>query len=318
LLDRSDSARRGPAWRTHLALVVVQVAFAGGAVEGKLAMRPAGAGGGGVEPIALAMARILGAAIFFQIVARAGSAKIHLPWRDHARIAGLAMLGIVLNQTLFLVGLRLTTAFAAALLGATIPVFTAALAVAFRVERTGARTVMGLALALGGVLWLTGIGTVDVGAIVIAVNCMSYALYIVLSRSIVRRLGALTFITWIFAWGAVLLAPLGAWPLAHGMATWGARGWELAGFMVAVPTIVAYFANAWALGRSTPTLVTVYIYLQPLLAAALQWVQLGEPVARTALVAAAFILAGVTLVATRRLAADRSAASAAQRAGEAG
>jgi drug/metabolite transporter (DMT)-like permease len=279
---------------------VVQLAFAGGAVEGKLAMRDAHAGGGGVEPLALAMARIVGAAVFFQLVARLGRQKLSMPWRDHARMAGLAMLGIVLNQTLFLLGLRITTSFAAALLGATIPVFTATLAIAFGVERASARTVVGLALALGGVLWLTGIGSLDVGALVIAVNCLSYAFYIVLSRTMVQRLGAVPFVTWIFAWGAVLLAPLGGWPLARGMAEWGPRGWVLAGFMVAVPTIVAYLANAWALGRSSPTLVTVYIYLQPLLAAALQWMQLGERVASRALGAAAFILAGVTVVATRR------------------
>jgi drug/metabolite transporter (DMT)-like permease len=296
---------------------VVQAAFAGGAVEGKLAMRAVEAGGGGVEPVALAMARIVGAALFFQAVARLGGAGLRLSWRDHARMAGLAMLGIVLNQTLFLLGLRLTTSFAAALLGATIPVFTATLAIALRVERASQRTAVGLALALGGVLWLTGIGKLDVGALVIALNCLSYAFYIVLSRGMVRRLGAVQFVTWIFAWGAVLLAPLGAWPLAHGMAVWGPRGWALTGFMVAAPTIVAYLANAWALGRSSPTLVTVYIYLQPLLAAGLQWVQLGERVGARALGASAFILAGVTVVATRRTNGARSAADRAQGVGQA-
>lgn len=300
LPERADIARRSSSWRTHAALVVVQMAFAGGAVEGKLAMRPLAAGGGAVDPIALAMARILGAAVFFHAVMRLRGQLRPVPWRDHARIAALAVLGIVLNQTLYLVGLRITTAFAAALLGATIPIFTAALAVVFRVERTSVRTAVGLGLALTGVLWLTGIGSVDVGALVIAANCLSYSLYIVFSRSAVQRAGALNFVTWLFTWSVLLLAPVGAWPLAHGALTWGPRAWVLVAFMVCVPTIVAYFANAWALGRSSPTLVTVYIYLQPLLAAALQWVQLGEPIATRALVASAFILAGVGVVASRR------------------
>ena len=262
------------------------------------------------------MARIVGAAVFFQVVARLGRQRLSMPWRDHARMAGPAMLGIVLNQTLFLLGLRVTTSFAAALLGATIPVFTATLAIAFGVERASARTVVGLALALGGVLWLTGIGRIDVGALVIAVNCLSYAFYIVLSRSTVQRLGAVPFVTWIFAWGAVLLAPLGGWPLVHGMAEWGPRGWVLAGFMVVVPTISWRTWRTHGLwGVSSPTLVTVYIYLQPLLAAALQWVQLGERVASRALGAAAFILAGVTVVATRRPPA-RSPANGAEGVGE--
>jgi drug/metabolite transporter (DMT)-like permease len=249
------------------------------------------------------MARMVGATLFFQVLTRTGPALFRqrsLPAREHLRIAGLSVLGIVLNQTLYLVGLRVTTAFAAAILGATIPVFTAALAVLFRVERPDVRTAAGLVLAIAGVLWLTGVGRLDVGAIVIALNCLSYSLYIVLSKRVVQRVGALTLVTWLFTWGAVMLAPLGVAPLVRGAAEWGPRSWGLVAFVVAVPTIVAYFANAWALGRSSPTLVTVYIYMQPVLAALLQWVQLGDRLELRAVVASAFILAGVGVVTSRR------------------
>jgi drug/metabolite transporter (DMT)-like permease len=276
------------------------MAFAGGAVEGKLAMRAAAAGGGGVDPFALAMARMLGAALFFQLLARVRRSR-PLPVREHARAALLSLLGIALNQTLFLMGLRITTAFAAALLGATIPVFTAALAVLLRVEKPAARTAVGLALAFSGVLWLTGGGSLDVGATLIAVNCLSYALYIVLAKPVLERVGALTLVTWVFTWGAVMMVPVGGLRLVVGVQEWGARGWWLVAFMIACPTIVAYLANAWALQRSTPTMVTIYIYLQPLLAALLQWVQMREPVSRRALVASALILAGVAVVTSRRL-----------------
>jgi drug/metabolite transporter (DMT)-like permease len=253
-----------------------------------------------VDPFALAMARMLGAAVFFQGMLRMTRQLRPLSWREHGRIGGLALLGIVLNQTLYLAGLRLTTAFAAALLGATIPVFTASLAIVLRVERAAASTAVGLALALGGVLWLTGVGRVDVGAVLIAVNCLSYSLYIVLSKGVLERLGALTLVTWAFTWGALMLVPVGGLALVRGAAEWGARGWLLVGFMVACPTIVAYLANAWALRRTTPTVVTIYIYLQPVLAAGLQWLQMREPVAQRALFASGLIFAGVTVVAVRR------------------
>jgi len=303
LQERANIARRPSGWATHGALLVVQAAFAAGAVEGKLAMRAPALGGGGVDPLALAMARMVGATLFFQVLTRVGTRAAiarSLPAREHLRIAGLSLLGIVLNQTLYLVGLRITTAFAAALLAATIPVFTAGLAVLFRVERASVRTGLGLALALAGVLWLTGVGRVDVGAIVIALNCLSYSLYIVFSKRVVERVGALTLVTWLFTWGAVMLAPVGLVHLARDVPGYGARAWTLVAFVVVVPTIVAYLANAWALGRSSPTLVTVYIYLQPVLAALLQWVQLGERVEARAIVAAGFILVGVGIVASRR------------------
>jgi drug/metabolite transporter (DMT)-like permease len=300
LRKRPDIARRPSSVAVHGALLVVQIAFAAGAVEGKLALNPFSSGGGGIEPLALAMARMSGAAIFFQAYARVTRTLRPVARADHWRIAGLSLLGVVLNQTLFLVGLHLTTAFAAALLGATIPVFAAAFAVVFRIERPSLRTAIGLVLAITGVLWLTGIGSIDRGAIAIALNCLCYALYIVLSKRVVERVGALTVVTWLFTWGSLLMAPLGGRGLLAGLTEWGERSWMFVAFFVAFPTIVAYLANAWALARSGPTLVTVYIYLQPLLAALMQWVQLGEPIAARALAAAAFILAGVGLVATRR------------------
>jgi len=46
-------------------------------------------------------------------------------------------------------------------------------------------------------------------------------------------------------------------------------------------------------------MVTIYIYLQPLLAALLQWVQMREPLSRRALLASGLILAGVAVVSSR-------------------
>lgn len=288
------------AWGTHAALLVVQLAFSVGAVEGKLAMSPAESGGGAVSPEALAMARMVGAAAFFHAVAPFGR-RSRVGWRDQIRLAGLSVLGIVLNQALYLWGLRQTSAFSAALLGATIPVFTAGIAVVARHERANVRTAIGLAFAFAGVLWLTGLHAVDVGAVVIAINCFAYSLYIVFSRRTIQRLGAMTVITWMFTWGALMFAPIGAGALVHGAATWTPRAWALVAVVVALPTVIAYGTNAWALGRSTPSLVTIYIYLQPLFTAVLQWLQLGQGLGMRTIIAAAFILVGVGVVATRTM-----------------
>jgi len=298
------------AWPTHAALLLVQAAFASQAVEGKIAMGPVAHGGEGIRPQALAMARMLGAAIFFQLLAfaarsrarreRGSSPPREAPSaRDHLALAGLSILGIALNQTLFLVGLRLTTATSASLLGVTIPVFTTAFAVLLRQERASPRLVLGLGLAVAGVLFLTGFGAVDRGALVITVNSISYSAYLVLSRGVLRRFGAFTVITWVFTWGAILFAPVGASALARAVPALTPRGWLLVAYIVAMPTIVAYLANAWALGRSTPSVVTAYIYVQPVIAAGLAWIQLGEPVSRRIVVAAAFIALGVGIVTTR-------------------
>lgn len=288
----------------------VQIAFASQAVEAKLAMLPRGEGGEGVNPAALAMTRMLGAALFFQLFSR-GRARLApaprpLPRRVHPRLAGLAMLGVAANQALFLAGLKTSTPFVVSILGATIPVLTAALAILFRKEAPSWRTGAGLVLALSGVLWLTGLGSAsgDRGAALVALNSLSYAAYVVLSRELVRELGAMRFMAWVFTYGALLFAPFGAAALGAEVPQLQPRGWLLLAYIVAVPTILAYGLNAWALGRSTATIVTIYIYLQPLIAAALARVQLGHAIAPRAGLASLLILGGVAVTTLRRRSRD--------------
>ncbi len=297
-MSKSDAARG--AWKTHAALLVVQLAFASQAVEGKIALMPRESGGEGVPPEALAMARMLGAALFFQLFARATRSLGAASLGDHARLAGLGVLGVALNQALFLTGLKHTTAMAASLIGISIPVITAGLAVAFRQERASMRTALGIVLAAGGVLFLIGVRSVDRGALIIAANCVSYSAYIVLSRGTIQRLGAMTTITWVFTWAAVLFAPFGMASLATSVGAFSPRAWWLVTYIVVVPTIVAYLFNAWALGRSSATLVTVYIYTQPVITAVLAWVQLGQSLSVKLVVSAGLIACGVGVVATRR------------------
>lgn len=294
-----NSSRGG--WATHAGLLLVQFAFASQAVEAKVAMMPRAAGGEEIFPEALAMIRMLGGALFFQaIVTARAKQKAPIARLDHLRLAGLSIIGIALNQTLFLMGLRWTTPFSVSLLGATIPVFAAGLAVLFGKERLSWRTVAGLTLALVGVLSLIGNGSLDRGAILVALNSLSYAAYVVLSRDVVLRASALRTVAWLFTYGAILFAPLGMKPMLAQLPLLTPRGWGFVLYILALPTIVAYLINAWALGRSSATLVTVYIYLQPLLAALLAWAQLGMGISDRAWIAAVLILAGLGVVSSRQ------------------
>src|SRR5687768_15684073 len=124
----ASGPREAGVWATHVALLIVQIAAACGGVYGKLAMLPVGDGGGGISPYALGMLRMLGGAGFFYVVTSVFRLRTATTRRDQLVLAGLSAVGIVGNQTLFLAGLRITSPMSAALLGVTIPVFTAALA----------------------------------------------------------------------------------------------------------------------------------------------------------------------------------------------
>ncbi len=306
-LSTETSAASGGAWKIHAALLVVQIAFASQAVEGKVAMLPRAEGGEAISPAALGMARMIAGALFFQIVGRALGWIAATTRREKIALAALSVLGVSLNQGLFLVGLRSTSPVSAALLSVTIPVFTAMLAVLFRQERASWRVGLGLALSLSGALWLTGVRDVDHGALIVLANSLSYAAYLVLAKPYIQRLGAMTVVAWVFVFGAAAFSIVGAVPLVHAVPELTPRGVVFVLYIVAMPTVVAYSANAWALGRSTASLVTIYIYLQPILAALLAWLQLGHAVSSRLFVAAALILCGVTIVVRRGPAPARGA-----------
>lgn len=292
----------------HVALFLVQLAFASGALAGKLALN-----GEHVDPTALAFVRAAGGAMAFQLARLAfQSLRRHRPdaesaapvarptRRDHALLALYAVLGVCVNQFFFLHGLKRASATSTALLAATIPVFTALVATATRQEPITRRTAFGVCLATVGVLTLTGVRDLSIGNLLVTINSLSYAAYLVGVRPLLQRLGALVTIAWVFTYGAFILAPIGLWPLLRDAPVWTPAGAWLVAWFIAVPTIFAYLANAWALGRARASVVAGYIYLQPLLVLVCAGKLLGEALTLRVVAAGAAILAGVTVVATRR------------------
>jgi drug/metabolite transporter (DMT)-like permease len=280
----------------HIALLAVQFAFASLAVEGKVAMGP----GFRVDPTALAMARIAGSAVVFVALAWMSTGERVKAAADIGKLAALSLLGIVINQLLFLRGLRETSPLSATVMVGTIPVFAAAASVVFGRERAGYRTAGGLGLSVLGIAVLARFHLPAGGDLLVLINALSYGIYLALAQPIVQRLGALRAMAWVFAMGALMLMPWGATALVRDAQQWSAGAWALVLFIVAVPTVLAYLGNTWALARVAPSQVAVYIYLQPLIVAALARIQLGHPVEPRVAVAGVLILAGVTLVATRR------------------
>ena len=292
------TSRSTPA--VHAALFVVQLAFGTLPVEGKIVMNPPF----NVSPEALAMMRILGGALVFVpayiFSPQARHSSKVATFRNRFTLVLLAIFGVALNQALFLRGLSRTSPVSATLLVATIPVFTAMIAVVAGRDRMNLRTAVGMVFAVLGVLVLSGFAVPKSGDLFVLLNAASYAIYVVFSKSSVTQHGTLAVMAWIFGAATILFAPIGASALVRDMPHWSAEAYGIVAFVVLVPTVLAYWLNAWALGRATPTLVTIYIYLQPLVVITLSTLQLGQTPPIASLFGGLFILAGVTTVALRK------------------
>jgi drug/metabolite transporter (DMT)-like permease len=283
----------------HLALVMVQIMFGTWPIVGKIALRA-------LPSTALIAFRVCGAAIAFLILQHTMGSVQTIRKRDYAHLALYSLLGVVLNQLLFVKGLQLSTVINAALLGTTIPVFTLLVSIALGLDRVSLRKALGITLAAGGVIYLINpvaadfLGSHTLGNLLIVANSISYGAYIAISKDMLKRYGALTVITWIFIFGCVATLPIGAYTLATTPIRMAGPGiWLAVLYIILVPTVGAYYLNAWALARVAPSTVAAYIYLQPLIAFAFAPLILGEKWNSRTWVASALIFAGVAIVTLR-------------------
>lgn len=273
--------------------------FATWPIVGKIALRA-------VPSVALVAFRVMGAALAFILIGAVSGRVGRIQKRDWPLLVASSLLGVVFNQWLFVKGLSLTTVINATLLGTTIPIFTLLVSIALRADRASLRRTFGILLSAAGVVYLIGPGSAGfssatrLGDLLIVTNSICYGTYITISKDLMTRYSALTVITWIFIVGSVATVPVGAMSISHvSLANVSATVWLAIAYIIVVPTVGAYYLNAWALGRVLPSTVAVYIYLQPLIAFSLAPLLLGEKLNWRTIVASVPIFAGV-LVVTRR------------------
>jgi drug/metabolite transporter (DMT)-like permease len=298
-MNATHAPLKSTSLKPHGALVAVQLIFGTWPIVGKIALRSLPATG-------LVTFRIVGATLAFLLIRRVtGNSRIERR-SDYARLGFYSLLGVVLNQFLFVKGLELSTVINAALLGTTIPIFTLLFSVLLGYESGSWRVAVGLLLAAGGVLYLINPAQADfsretnIGNIILILNSMAYGAYIAISQKMIKRYGALTVLTWLFIFGSFATLPIGGYHLSRiSLSAVPASVWFAMLYIIIVPTVAAYYLNAWALGRVAPSVVAIYIYLQPLIAFAVAPFILGESLTSRTWLAAALIFAGVATVTVR-------------------
>ena len=283
----------------HLALVVVQILFGTWPIFGKIVLRS-------MSPSTLVSCRLTGAALAFTLLQRKLTPLLRMPVKDIALLTLCSMMGVVGNQFLYVKGLSLTTVINSTLLSTTIPVFTLFVSILFGYDRLSLRRMMGISFAAAGVIYLVNPARADLstqttaGNLLIVSNSLLYAAYIVLSKHLFERYGALNVITWIFLIGSVITIPVGIYSLqSENIGAISAGVWVTIALIIIFPTVGAYYLNAWALTKVAPSTVAIYIYLQPLIAFGFAPLFLGEQWNSRTIIAAALIFAGVAVVTKR-------------------
>ena len=99
---------------------------------------------------------------------------------------------------------------------------------------------------------------------------------------------------------AIITLPLAAYSWStDDLSDVSGKAWIAIIYIVLVPTVFVYYLNVWALTKVAPSIVAVYIYLQPLVAFGLAPAMLGETLNSRTLLSCLLIFAGVAVVTIR-------------------
>ncbi len=168
---------------------------------------------------------------------------------------------------------------AASLIIASVPVFTALLAMVFLGERLGVWGWVGSAASFTGVALISageagGLG-LDPGAFFILLAAVGESLFFVFQKPYLARYGSLRFTAYSI-WAGTLFM------LVFSPGLFGAIGDAPLGATLSVvylgvfPTVVAYLALGYVFSRLTASVAVSFLYVIPVLAFLIAWAWLGE------------------------------------------
>jgi drug/metabolite transporter (DMT)-like permease len=287
-------------WRPDTRLLAAVVAAV---VFGASAYAAIGAALGSYSPGPLALLRMLvaSAALALYAALAAGMrlpAASDLPAVAFAGLCAFALYNVALNY-----GQLSASAGAASLIIASIPIFTALLAVAFLEERLDALGWTGIAAGFLGIALITlgeggGFG-INAGALLVLLAAVSASVYFAFQKPYLGKYGALPFTTYAIWAGALLLLPF--LPALIREVRSAPAGATLAIVYLGVfPTIVAYTTAAYVFSVLPASKAVTLEYLFPPVAMVIAYLWLGEVPTALSVVGGTVALAGVALVNRRR------------------
>ena len=262
-----------------------------------------------ISPIAIFTLRSLGAGLIFWILSLfLPSEKVER--KDYLKIFAASFLGYFATQLTFLMAIPDVTPMHCSIISSMSPIYTMFIAAIVLKEPLSWKKAGGVALSLGGILFLifsNASGAYGVaesklsGIFLMFLNSISFSLYLGIFKPVIAKYSVVTFMKWIFLFSALMSLPFSFREVVS--LEWtripAIQMWEL-GFLIVFATFFSYFLIPFGQKRIRPTLVSMYSYIQPIIATIISIILCMDILTWQKLIAALMVFAGVFIVSRSR------------------
>lgn len=251
-------------------------------------------------PFSLAFFRFAFACIFLAPFFFAQTKKVKIKKEHLPKLVATGIFIITLNIAFFFTGIQRTDAISASVITLSIPILSVILGWWFLKEKIFLINLLGVILGLIGAIVIIGLPdpTKILGNFLILLASVSFVIGAIFSRQMLKIYPSLTVTAFAFLVGLITFFPLAALEYFQN------PGWTdkvtMLGifgliFMVLLSSISAYFLFEWGLAKTSLIRADLFQYIEPLWAASLAVMILGEQISVPYMVGAVLIALGVYL-----------------------
>lgn len=193
--------------------------------------------------------------------------------KDLFLLAMCGLFGVAINQLFFFHGLNLTSAINSGIIMTVNPILVVILSYFILKEAITWRKSFGIALgALGAILLTltagTGSGDSALGDLFIFINAISYGIYLVIVKPLMKKYTPLTVITYVFTFGftfIICFPPTFTELSSTDFAKIPMHIYAVIIYVIVGVTFLTYLLTVYGLKYLSPSVSSAYIYLQPVL-----------------------------------------------------
>jgi len=217
--------------------------------------------------------RMVGAAACFWLLS-AFCKREHVDHRDMLKIFFASLFALVFNQGVYIFGLSMTSPIDASIVTTTLPIVTMIIAAIYLKEPVTNLKVLGIFVGAMGALILImssqtagGGNSSIIGDLLCLVAQISFSIYLTVFKGLSQKYSPITLNKWMFVYASMCYIPFSYHDVASiQWAEISTAAFVQVGYVVVGGSFLAYIFIMTAQRLMRPTVVSMYNYMQPIVA----------------------------------------------------